>query len=412
LTPTNSETVEGDSRAEKIHEDIDWNNYINEYNTPARINFEAENRESTSFEAFTASKTSLSDHLLWQLLMTSPTPEEEQIGSQIVGNLNKDGYLDVSIEELCVLSGAEPEDIDRVLNGMQTFNPVGVCARDLKECLLIQLKHVGLDQTVAAEIIENHLNYLENKNYKAIARALKVSIDDVISAVNVIKTLEPKPARQFTDQEPQYITPDIYVSKFEDDYVIMLSDGGTPKLRISSLYKKAMNGNGKFSGSDKEYIKDKLRSASWLIRSIHQRQQTIYKVMESIVQFQRDFFEKGIAYLKPMVLSDVAQDIGMHRSTISRATTNKYTHTPRGMFELKYFFNSSINRVHGAAIASASVQGKIKQIIESEDPKKPFSDNKISKLLEEVNIEIARRTVTKYRERLKILPASKRKQFY
>jgi RNA polymerase sigma-54 factor len=192
----------------------------------------------------------------------------------------------------------------------------------------------------------------------------------------------------------------------------MLNDGGTPKLRISSLYKKAMNGNGKFSGSDKEYIKDKLRSASWLIRSIHQRQQTIYKVMESIVRFQRDFFEKGIAYLKPMVLSDVAQDIDMHRSTISRATTNKYTHTPRGIFELKYFFNSSINRVHGAAIASASVQEKIKQIIENEDPKKPFSDDKISKRLKEANIDIARRTVAKYREMLKVLPASKRRQFY
>ena len=396
---------------EKIREDIDWSNYIDEYNTPSRVSFEAEARDTPSFESFTAAKQSLSDHLLWQLMMTGPDPESEKIGSLIVGNLDKDGYLDISIEELCSTSGCDAEKVEAVLTQMQSMDPVGVCARDLKECLLIQARYFDLDQTLITQIIENHLNNLENKNYKAIARALKISLDDVISAVNIIKGLEPKPARQFSDEEPHYIIPDIYVYKFEEDFVIMLNDDGMPKLRVNALYKKAVNRDGDISDTAKEYIQDKLRSATWLIRSIHQRQKTIYRVMESIVRFQRDFFDKGIAYLKPMVLRDVAQDIGMHESTISRVTTNKYAYTPQGLYELKYFFNSSISRIHGEAIASASVQEKIRQIIDSEDPKKPYSDSKISELLKEANIDIARRTVAKYREMMNVLPSSKRKQF-
>jgi RNA polymerase sigma-54 factor len=294
---------------------------------------------------------------------------------------------------------------------IQSFDPVGVGARDLKECLQLQAKYFNLDDTIVNEIILNHLHHLENKNYKAIARALKKSMDEIIAAVKIIQGLEPKPARQFSDEQPQYITPDIYVYKFEDDFVIMLNDDGMPKLRVNSLYKSAINGEGKVSDATKDYIQEKLRSATWLIRSIHQRQKTIFRVMESIVRFQKEFFEKGIAYLKPMVLRDVAQDISMHESTISRVTTNKYAYTPQGIFELKYFFNSSISRIHGEDIASASVQDKIRQIIESEDPKKPFSDSKISELLKEANIDIARRTVAKYREMMKVLPSSKRKQF-
>jgi len=411
VPPEETPTAKEVSIEEKVRDDIDWSNYIEEYNTPYRISFETEDRDSPSFEAFTATKTSLSDHLLWQLMMFSPTPEEEKIGSLIVGNLDTDGYLDISIEELCSLSGASEDMVKSVLSRVQTFDPVGVGARDLKECLLIQANYFNLNNTIVTEIIENHLNHLESKNYKAIARALKTNLDEVISAVNIIKGLEPKPARQFSDEEPQYITPDIYVYKFEDDFAIMLNDDGMPKLRVNSLYKRAIHKDGEISDAAKEYIQEKLRSATWLIRSIHQRQKTIYRVMESIVKFQRDFFEKGIAYLKPMVLRDVAQDIGMHESTISRVTTNKYAYTPQGIFELKYFFNSSISRIHGDAIASASVQEKIRQIIESEDPRKPYSDSKISELLKEANINIARRTVAKYREMMKVLPSSKRKQF-
>jgi RNA polymerase sigma-54 factor len=344
-------------------------------------------------------------------LMISPTEEEEKIGSLIVGNLNEDGYLDSSVEDLAAMSGSDTEKIEKILSLMQTFDPVGVCARNLGECLLIQAKHFGLDDTIVIQIIENHLHHLENKNYKAIAKALKANIEDVVAAIQVIKGLEPRPGRQFVEEEPQYINPDVFVYKLEEEFVILVNDDGMPKLHVNNFYKNAFKEDGNFSDDAKEYIQEKMRSATWLIRSIHQRQKTIYRVMESILKFQRGFFDKGIAFLKPMVLRDVAEDIGMHESTISRVTTNKYVHTPRGIFELKYFFNSSIQRVQGEAVASASVQEKIRQIIESENPKKPYSDDKISKILKESNISIARRTVAKYREMMKVLPSNKRKEF-
>ncbi len=395
---------------EKIREDIDWRNYLGEYNSPGRVNYESESKESPKFEAFIARQESLNEHLLWQLLLTRPTEEEEKIGSIIIGNLNSDGYLDVPIEDLTRMSESNPTKVRTVLELIQAFDPIGVCARDLKECLMLQAKYLDVDNTLVTEIINSHLGNLEKKNSKAICRALKVNMDDVIAAVNIIRGLEPKPGRQFSEETAQYIIPDIYVYKFDNEFVIVLNDDGMPKLRVNSYYKKSLRHGKKVSGEEQDYIQDKLRSAAWLIKSIHQRQKTIYRVMESILRYQGEFFEKGIAYLKPMVLRDVAHDIGMHESTISRVTTNKYAYTPQGLFELKYFFNSSIQRLYGGAIASASVQEKIRQIIASEDPKKPYSDDKISKLLKESQINIARRTVAKYREMLKVLPSNKRKQ--
>ena len=405
-----TQVMESVTIKEQLSEDIDWSNYIDEYNSPGRINFETETHETPGFEPFLSRPTSLQDHLLWQLLMTAPTPETERIGSLIAGNLNPDGYLEVSTAELAETSGADEKRVEEVLALMQTFDPVGVCARNLTECLLIQIRHLKLDDTLVTDILQHHLHHLENKNYKAICKALRVSLEDVARAVGVIRGLEPRPGRQFAEDAPQYITPDIYVHKFGDEYVIMLNDDGLPKLRVNSFYRNAIRRGDQIPASAKDYVQDKMRSAAWLIRSIHQRQKTIYRVMESILRFQRDFFDRGIAHLRPMVLRDVAEDIGMHESTISRVTTNKYAHTPQGIFELKYFFNSSIRRVHGEAIASASVQDKIRQIIESEDPRRPCSDDKIAQLLKAQNIDIARRTVAKYREILKVLPSNKRKQ--
>jgi len=396
---------------EKIPSDIDWSNYIDEYNSPGRVRHETEDRDTPQYEAFISHKESLSDHLLWQLLMASPSQEEKDIGSLIIGNIDKDGYLQTTTEELAEQANVTPDDIEEVLFLLQSFDPIGVCARDLKECLLLQARNLGLQNTLVTRIISDHINHLENKNYKAICRALKVSLDEVIAAVEIITNMEPKPGRQFSEDEPQYITPDIYVYKTEDDYAIVINDDGLPKLKVNAFYKQAITRDKEVGGNARNYIQDKLRSAAWLIRSIHQRQKTIYKVMESILKYQRDFFNKGITHLKPMVLRDVAEDIGMHESTISRVTTNKYAYTPQGIFELKYFFNSSIKRVHGEAIASASVQAKIKQLIESEDPRKPYSDSKMAELLKAQNIDIARRTVAKYREMMGVLPSSKRKRF-
>jgi RNA polymerase sigma-54 factor len=396
---------------ERIRDDIDWSNYMDEYNSPGRSSLESESKDSPQFEAFIAHKETLSDHLLWQLMMTKPSELEEQIGSFIIGSLNADGYLKVSIEEIAQSNECDFLLVQNVLNLMQTFDPIGVCARDLRECLMMQARHLSLDNTVVTDIIKSHLHHLENKNYKAVAKALKVSLGDIIAAVNIIKGLDPRPGLRFSPEEPQYIIPDIYVYKLEDEFVIVLNDDGMPKLRLNNFYKNNAGKEDAINGTTKDYIQEKLRSAAWLIRSIHQRQKTIYRVMESIIKFQRDFFDKGISYLKPMVLRDVALDIGMHESTISRVTTNKYAYTPQGIFELKYFFNSSINRFHGEAIASASVQDKIKHILETENPRKPHSDSKIAEILEAANINIARRTVAKYREMMRVLPSNKRKQY-
>jgi RNA polymerase sigma-54 factor len=395
----------------KTVEDTDWSSLLNEYSSSGRVTSETEKKDSPNYESFIAQKESLQDHLSWQLLMTFPDPEVENIGSLIIGNLNTDGYLDLSLDELVLASQSTSEKVIDVLRMLQTFDPVGVCSRNLRECLLIQARHFNLEGTTVVDIISNHLHHLERKNYKAICKALKLTIEEIVSAVDIIKGLEPRPGRLFSSESPQYITPDIYVYKVEDDFVIVLNDDGMPKLKVNSFYKDAIQQKKNMSDQTKDYVQEKMRSATWLIRSIHQRQKTIYKVMESILRYQRDFFDKGILHLKPMVLRDIAEDINMHESTISRVTTNKYAHTPQGILELKFFFNSSINRMHGEAIASASVLNQIKHIIDGEDSKKPYSDQQLSEMLEAANISVARRTVAKYREMLKVLPSSRRREF-
>ncbi|HMA66312.1 MAG TPA: RNA polymerase factor sigma-54 [Desulfosalsimonadaceae bacterium] len=399
------------SMEEKFDEFVDWQNYLDEFNSTGKLHLETEKKEAPDYEAFTASKTSLADHLRWQLLMTKPSEEEEFIGSCIIGCIDEDGYLDTSLEEIAEMAGATTEKADRVLSVMQHFDPTGICSRDLKECLLIQADHLGIDDPLVIGIISNHLKDLENKRYKAIARALHADIDEIVAAVELIKQLDPKPGDRFAESDQIYIVPDVYVYRYEDDFVILLNEDDMPRVQINSYYKKAVKKGEPISREAKNYLKDRLRSAEWLIKSIQHRRKTIYNVMASIVKFQRDFFEYGVSHLKPLVLRDVAEDIEMHESTISRVTNNKYAYTPQGIFELKFFFNSSINRSHGDNIASASVQEKIRKIVEQENPKKPYSDKKIAEMLKEGDIDIARRTVAKYRENLGILPSSKRKQY-
>ncbi len=411
MEPPESQTTKEVSIEEKFDNYLDWHPYLDEYSSTGKIHFESERKEAPDLEAFTANATSLADHLRWQLLMTCPSPEEEEIGSLIIGNLDKNGYLDISVEEIAQVQSARIEKVRDVLAKMQTFDPPGVCAADLKECLLIQTRLLGIEDPVVNGIISHHITDLEKKRYRAIAKSLHTDLDHVLSAVEVIKGLDPKPGDRFNEERIIYIVPDVYVYKDGDDYLILVNDDEIPRLRINSYYKKTVQRGEKISEETRAYLKDRLRSAEWLIKSIQHRSKTIYHVMQSIVKFQRDFFEHGISHLKPMVLRDVAEDIQMHESTISRVTNNKYAYTPQGIFELKFFFNSSIQRSDGGTIASASVQDKIKKIIDGEPPKKPFSDKKISELLEASDIYIARRTVAKYREMMGILPSSKRKQF-
>lgn len=399
-------TVDG-----KIGDDIDWETYLSEYNT-GWGETQSEVREAPPFENITSSKTSLCSHLMWQLNMGDFNDAQRDIGLQIIGNVDEDGYLKCSLEEICYLTGRDERMVSETLAKIQQFDPVGVCARDTRECLLIQAGFQNLGGTIVEQILIDHLDNLINKRYDRIAKNLSVSLDEVLSAVSIITEFEPKPGRKYSADDAIYISPDIYVFKVGDDYEIILNEDGMPKLKINHYYREILHNRDSVPEKTKLYIQEKLKSAAWLIKSIHQRQRTIYRVTESIVHFQRGFFDNGVAHLKPLVLRDVAEHTQMHESTISRVTTNKYVHTPQGLFELKYFFNSSINSMDGGSIASESVKAHIKNIIKSEQKSKPYSDQEVVDKLKEFNVDVARRTVAKYREALGILPSRKRKSPY
>ena len=405
-----SNEVPGESGSQDSSKEVDWDAYLEHHTlAPPMPSYRPNNDELPSLEATYTRKPSLTDHLVWQLRMQDLDDEEERIGMLIIGNIDPSGYFtEPPLEEIAKLSGSNMLVAEDILSLVHTFDPVGVGARDLTECLMIQAKHVGQDDETITRILRDHMHNLERKNYQAIAKDLGESLDEVIEAVKVIQTFDPKPGRLYAEEEPIYITPDVYVHKIGDKYFVVPNDDGMPKLKISSFYRAALKGGGK----ERQYVQDKLRSAQWLIRSIQQRQRTIIRVTESIVKFQREFFDRGINFLRPLILRDVAEDIGMHESTISRVTTAKYVHTPQGIFELKFFFNSGINRMSGEDIASESVKKKIKDIVSAEEPKRPFSDQKIVELLRDHNIDIARRTVAKYREQMGILSSSKRKQLF
>jgi RNA polymerase sigma-54 factor len=396
---------------EKVGEDFDWESYLDEYNVSTPVLMERDSAEEPpSFDQRLTRKNSLYEHLIWQIRLLDMTREQQETAAIIAGNLNKDGYLDASLDEIAEMAEATLEQVESALYQVQRLDPPGVAARDLRECLLIQAENLGVQDALVTEIIKKHLQYLENKNYQGLVRILKKPPEEIRQAITVILHFNPRPGKDFGEDEIQYISPDIYVTKVDNEFMIVLNEDGLPKLRVSSYYKDALSSESASSSETKEYIQNKLRSAAWLIRSIHQRQRTIYKVAQSIINFQRDFLERGVAHLKPMILRDVAEDVGMHESTISRVTTNKYMHTPQGIFELKYFFNNSISSFVGDPVASESVKERIRQIVQDEDASAPLSDHEIVELLEKENISIARRTVAKYREVLGILPSSKRRE--
>ncbi len=394
-------------------EDFNWENYLeNARSTPNLPVHRGGEDDLPSYENTLTAPDSLYEHVHWQLKMSDLTDMQKAMGEVILGNINEDGYLQASLEEMAQKDNFDIHELEAVLYQIQNYDPIGVASRDLKECLLIQIYDLRYNDESLERMVENHLPDLEKKNYQNIAKTLGISMEDVVERVKIIEELEPKPGRAFGGTPAHYIIPDIYVVKRGEEYVVMLNEDGLPKLKISGFYKNLLEEGTQKQAETKEYIQGKLRSAVWLIRSIHQRQRTIYRVTESIVKQQKEFFDKGISLLKPMVLRDVANDIGMHESTISRVTTNKYVHTPRGIFELKFFFNSGISRLHGSDVASETVKEKVKAIVAAEDPAHPFSDQKIVELLLKENIDIARRTVAKYREMLGILPSSKRKKVF
>ncbi|UCD83459.1 MAG: RNA polymerase factor sigma-54 [Deltaproteobacteria bacterium] len=382
--------------------------YLEDYQSgPTLPNF----REERSFyKNDLTRKTSLTDHLLWQLRLSDFPQEEQKIGALIITNLDDNGYLQATLEEIAEGSSSELPLVVQVLKKIQEFDPVGVASRDLKECLLIQARYLGVDSSLVNKIIENHLKELENKNYQEISRELNVSLEEVLQAAKLISQMEPKPGRSFGGEEPHYIIPDLEIRKVGEEYVVVMNADGLPKLKLNSFYQKLLKDKGRIEKTEREYIQNRLQSAIWLIKSINQRENTIRKVAESIVKFQREFFDKGINYLRPLVLRDVAADVSMHESTVSRVTRNKYAHTPQGIYELKFFFTGGLSLFDGNSIASESVKTKLMKVIAQENPRKPYSDQQLAEILKDSDINIARRTVTKYREMMRILPSSKRKK--
>ena len=397
---------------EETLQDMDWATYLDSYNYSSGEQYYDEDDDRPSYENLLTKKTTLFDHLLWQLKLSRVTEQEILVGSEIIGNIDEEGYLRSTLADIALICSIDEPFVESVLKKIQEFDPIGVGARDLRECLLLQVKQLGMEGSVVEALLRDHLKDLELRKYKQIAKSLGIDFNDVLVSAKIIASLDPKPGRQFSQEDVHYISPDIFVYKVGEEFVVVLNDEGMPNIRINPLY----TGEGRATGSDnqkaEEYINEKMRSALWLIKSIHQRQRTIYRVSKSIVKFQRNFFERGIAYLKPLVLRDIAEDIGMHESTISRVTTNKYMQTPQGLLELKFFFNSGISTVEGDDMASESVKNIIREIVDGEDPRKPLSDQRIAEILSTQNITIARRTITKYREMLKIGSSSERKRLF
>ena len=394
--------------------DIDWESYskYKESSPPVPSTQLNKGAEVPNYENIISKDGTITDHLLVQISEMELTEEEKKVAQVVIGNIDEKGYLRSGVEEIAQAEGCSEEFVEDMLDVIQRLDPPGVGARDLRECLLIQLRNNKLKNGIVEKIVANHLSELETRNFAVIAKSLGVSVEVILENVQIIGDLEPIPARQFGVEMPEYVIPDVYVFKIGDQWLVSLNEEGIPKLRISNMYEEMLDTLAKEKNKEKEYIKDKMKSATWLIKSIQQRQQTIYRVMVKIVERQHDFFERGVQFLKPMILRDVAEDIEMSESTISRVTNNKYVHTPHGIFELKYFFNSSVTCVGGETIASASVKNMIAEVIKSENPKKPFADQKIVDMLEEKGIQLARRTVAKYREQLGILPSSRRKKYY
>lgn len=406
--PKEDITPEAEQDTTPQDQEIDWDSYFQD-NIDRGMSIESY-AEKPSIEATYKKEATLADHLMWQLDMTVDSETDRFIGSCIIGNIQNDGYLCVDLQEIVTISQSDEENVLRVLKFIQGFEPTGVASRSLKECLMLQAQALSDKNPYVEVLIENYLERLEDRYLQKVASELKISLDVVLEALETIKGFCPKPGLLFSSEGIDYVVPDLVVFKTDEGYDVALNDEGVPNLQISSYYHNLLKTTKE--GQTKEYLEDKYRSALWLIKSIDQRRQTIYKVGKSIVKLQKDFLDDGLSYLQPMVLKDVAKDIEMHESTVSRITTNKYIDTPQGVFELKFFFHSGIKSYMGNSMSSIRVKNMIKEIIKEEDQNSPLTDDKMVEALMIKNVKIARRTITKYRKELNIPPASKRKKLF
>lgn len=415
------DTIE-DKPAEKENEtspeiealnETNWEAYIDSQFKPLQTPGAVKNRDDAApnYENMVSNKQTLYDHLNWQINFGGFNDEEKNILSLLINYIDDNGYLKIPLEKIAEGEQISKNDLAEMLPFLQEFEPAGVGARNLQECLLIQARHIEEDTKDLVHLIKNHLPDLELRKYKVIAKAMKLDVDVIKDLCQIVLSMDPKPGRAFLSQDTQFITPDVYVRKIRDQYIVSLNEDGLPRLRVSNAYKNILKSQST-QQSDKDYVKGKMQSALWLIKALQQRQQSLYKVAQSIVTHQKNFLDQGPAQLKPLYLKQVASDVELHESTVSRITSNKYIHTPQGLFELRYFFNAAVKQHMGAgeALSIVALRTKLKSMIQNENPKKPFSDAALCEVLKKEGILVARRTLAKHREALKIRPASKRKQ--
>ncbi len=422
-TPEPQETeaprAEAESPAEERKdpfEDIDYESYFQDVENDPLPRAPVERDEDLpSFENTLAKPTNLADHLVWQLDLSTSSRLRQEIGRAIIGNLNENGYLRATLEEIQQMGNYPLDEVRSTLEMIQTFDPVGVAARDLVECLCVQLKQLGEDGSAAETIVRYHMDKLQGHRYKEIAESLGLEMDDLQAELEIIRHLDPRPGQKYNVESSRYVVPDVYVVRIDDEYQVLLNEEGLPRLRISPVYRRMVErgGSSRAPAEARDYVRNKLRSAFRLIKSLEERQRTIYKVAKSIVKFQNEFLDYGIERLRPLVLRDVADDIGMHESTVSRVVNNKYMHTHRGLFEMRFFFHSGIASTHGGdSVSSLTVKERIRKIISGEESRHPLSDAAIVKILRAEGLQIARRTVAKYREEMRIHASSNRKKAF
>lgn len=414
VTPVETEARDAALEIKELNnlEKLDWREYLETYSNNWQESAPSPDHDDdhrSALENTPIRRSSLEDHLMWQLRLSNLSEAEQRIGATIIYNLNDDGYLETPLEELAAQLEVEPGKVEPVLMRVQRFDPPGVAARDLRECLLAQLQTLGMEESLGAQIVKSHLDLLEKHRYNELAKIYAVAIEMIGQAAKVISVLEPKPGRDYGGEEPTYVVPDVYIHKVGEDYIVTLNREAVPRLRLAGYYQRVLN-DVDVAQETRDYLQERLRSARWLVKSIYQRQQTIFKVATSIVKFQRAFFDHGISHLRPLVLKDVAEDIGMHESTISRATANKYAHTPQGIHELKFFFTSGVKASTGEDVSAETVKEEIRTLVTAEKPHNPLSDQAIAEMLRGKQINIARRTVAKYRQAMGILPSANRKQ--
>lgn len=391
-------------------EDALWEEVIVHYLDDSPDQLSQEPKEAPPLENVLSQGLSLWDHLYWQASLTFFSEEEKTIAAHIIGNINEDGYLLTPVEEIAASLGVEVEKVEALRQKIKGFDPVGSGSLNLKEMMLAQMDYLGINDEITRKIIEDYLPVLEKANYEELARELKISPADLKNHLEILRQLDPAPGRKYSQERIMYVVPDIIVTKEGDDYQIILNNEGLPKLRISNYYRQIMASGSKLNPEAYAYLKEKMKRALWFLKSLNQREQTVYRVAQAIIRRQKDFLEKGIDFLRPLTLSEIAEEVGVHESTVGRVVANKYIQTPRGVFSLKYFFHKSLSGQNGEEVSSLRIKEKIKKLIEGEDPNNPLSDTDLCDILGRENIKIARRTVAKYRKQLRIPPSHIRKR--